>query len=416
MPPESIRVAVDARVPTRGWGGVQQVVIGLASGHSGVAAPDIELSYVCYPDGPEWLSPHVGSAARLHVVTAPPPPPSAKSWAAQNLHWLRGAYHAIAPVPPIPRSDGYFESLAPDIIHFPHQSAFLTEVKSIYHPHDLQHLHLPQFFTKRELRIRDSRFRAFCSQAALVAVGTSWAREDFVRAYGLPQGQVGVVPLAPIVDSYPELDRAATATFRRDRDLPEEFCFYPAQTWPHKNHELLLKAVALLRDKRGLAVPLVFSGVETPHARHLRRLTLDLGLSGTVRWLGFVEPAQLRALYGLARCVVVPTLFESASFPIFEAFECGVPVACSNVTALPKQVGDAAVVFDPHSVEEIGAAIERLWTDARLREDLVKRGRARVAEFTWARTARLFVAHYRRLAGRGFSVDDQALLEAEPII
>jgi glycosyltransferase involved in cell wall biosynthesis len=409
-------VVVDARIPTRGWGGVQQVAIGLATGHASVAASDVDLLYVCYPDGPEWLLPNGVGKTQMRIVAAPPPPPSAKSWAARNLHWLRGAYHALSPTPPIPTSNGYFESLAPDIVHFPHQSAFLTGVMSIYHPHDLQHLHLPEYFTKREIRIRESRFRAFCNQAALVAVGTTWVRDDVIRAYGLPPEKIGVVPLAPVVGRYPELDHVATLKLQRDRRIPDRFCFYPAQTWPHKNHEMLLKSVARLRAKDGLSVPLVFSGAETSYIRHLRRIAANLGIADYVRWLGFVEPAQLRALYRLATCVVVPTLFESASFPIFEAFECGVPVACSNVTALPKQVGDAAIIFDPRSVDEIAAAINLIWTDTRLREDLARRGKARIAAFSWERTARLFTAHYRRLAGRDLTEKDHALLAAEPII
>jgi glycosyltransferase involved in cell wall biosynthesis len=302
------------------------------------------------------------------------------------------------------------------MVHFPHQSAFVTGVKSIYQPHDLQHLHLPQFFTKREIKIRESRFRAFCDQASLVVVGTTWARDDVVCAYDLPLEKVAVIPLAPVIDAYPELGAVEVERLRTDLQLPHEFCFYPAQTWPHKNHEALLRAVALLRKRDGLVVPLVFSGSATPYLGRLQALVDELGLKDVVNWVGFVEPGQLRALYRLARCVVVPTLFESASYPIYEALSAGVAVACSNVTAIPKQVGDAAIIFDPHSVDDIAAAIKRLWTDIELRQELVRRGRARIAEFSQERTARLFIAQYRRLAGRELSVEDQGLVSADPII
>lgn len=246
-------------------------------------------------------------------------------------------------------------------------------------------------------------------------MATTWGRDDIVSAYHLPPEKVAVVPLAPIISRYPELTPAELDAARRDLRLPEAFAFFPAQTWPHKNHAMLLRAAARLRAE-GLVVPLVFSGAWTDHRERLVRLSDELGISSDVRWVGFVRPAQVRALYRLARCVVVPTLFESASQPIFEALSSGVAIACSNVNAAPRQVGDAAIVFDPHSVEDIAAAMRRVWTDTELRQELIERGKRRIAQFTWERTARHFAAYYRLLSGRELSDQDRELVSAEPII
>ena len=415
MPAEPIRVVIDARIPGQGWGGVQQVAIGLAVGFTAIAPRDIDVVYTCYPDAREWLLPYVGSADQLKFVPAPPAPVRGKSWVARKVPAARRAYHALMPAPPVPVSDGSLEALHPDLVHFPHQSAFLTRVPSIYHPHDLQHLHLPQFFTRREIAIRETQYRAFCGQAALVAMATTWGRDDILRAYHLPPSKVAVVPLAPVVGDYPEMTPDQLAALRAELKLPEQFCFYPAQTWPHKNHERLLQALASLRDD-GLVVPAVFSGAWTADKKKLDRVVDELGLTDQVRWVGYVSPAQLRGVYRLARCVVVPTLFESASQPVFEALSAGVAIACSNVNATPRQVGDAAVIFDPYSVEDMAGAIKRLWSDIKLREDLVARGKRRIAEFTWERTARHFEAYYRQLTHREVSNEDRALISAEPIL
>ena len=183
-PQKPIRVVVDARIPARGWGGVQQVAIGLAVGLTAIAAPDLDVLYQCYPDGVDWLSPYVGSRDQLRFVPAPSRP-SAKSWLSRNVPALRRAYYAVMPPPPVPRSDGSLEALQPDIVHFPHQAAFLTSVASVYHPHDLQHLHLPQFFSRRDILTRERMYRAFCNQAALVAMASTWGRDDILRAYRL---------------------------------------------------------------------------------------------------------------------------------------------------------------------------------------------------------------------------------------
>src|SRR4029077_12189294 len=93
-----------------------------------------------------------------------------------------------------------------------------------------------------------------------------------------------------------------------------------------------------------------------------------------------------------AGAVVIPSLFEAASAPLWEAFLAGVPAACSNVTSLPDQAGDAALVFDPDDIDAIGEAIRRLWFDEQLRERLITAGHRRVQEFSWGRAARLFRA------------------------
>src|SRR5207245_10611553 len=117
-------------------------------------------------------------------------PPASKTWAARRMPLVRRMYHALAPPVPVPVSDGSLEALAPDIVHFLQQSAFLTRVTSIYHPSDLQHLHLPQFFSSLETKSRESLYHAFCNQPGLVAVSSSWWLDDVLRAYCLPTSDV----------------------------------------------------------------------------------------------------------------------------------------------------------------------------------------------------------------------------------
>ena len=74
-----IRVVIDARIPAQGWGGVQQLVIGLASGLKVVAPTDLDVLYMCYPDGPEWLRPYVCSEEQFRFVAAPARPRAAKA-------------------------------------------------------------------------------------------------------------------------------------------------------------------------------------------------------------------------------------------------------------------------------------------------------------------------------------------------
>jgi len=192
--------------------------------------------------------------------------------------------------------------------------------------------------------------------------------------------------------------------------------FYPAQTWAHKNHLGLLEALANLRDQRRIFVPLVCSGRLNDFFPQIKKRVRELKLAHQVRFLGFVDPLTLRCLYALSRCLVFSTKFEGLGMPVMEAFSAGVPVACSNVTCLPEQAGDAALIFDPDRPDRIADAIFRLWTDDALCKRLVERGRKRAANFTWDRTARMFRAHHRRIANRPLTDEDHALLSAPPLL
>ena len=87
------------------------------------------------------------------------------------------------------------------------------------------------------------------------------------------------------------------------------------------------------------------------------------GLNGRVRHLGYVEQDDLQTIYRLATALVMPSLFESVSIPIYEAFQVGTPVAASSILAIPEQVGDAGLLFDPKSVASIKDAILRIVRD-----------------------------------------------------
>ena len=332
--------------------------------------------------------------------------------------------------PCLPISDGFYESLGCDVMHFPTQEFTLCAVPSVYNPHDLQHLHYPQFFTPGHLAWRETICPAGCHIAKTVIVNSQWVKDDVIQRYGLsPPSKVQVIPEAPPTLLRPEPSIDDVKRISKRYGLPERFALYPAVAWPHKNHLRLLDALAHLRDRRGLIVPLVCTGAlhegppasavsarpaEGHAASHWPKIKMQLAqldLVDQVHFLGFVPQEDLRGLYRLARCLVLPTLFEANSLPIFEAWVDGTPVACSNVTALPEQVMDAGLIFNPFDPIAIGDAIARLFSDDDLCEELRTKGRRRVNNFDWVRTAKAYRAIYRRTAGQQLPEEDRMLLE-----
>lgn len=420
---QPLRVCLDARLISGTLGGIEQFVIGMANGLSKLTDGDEEYLFLAYETSAEWIEPYVHGACRMLYGDAATRRPA---WA-QKLKALPGARLAFRKLGSLlargqttllapPRSDGTIEDAGIDLMHFTMQSAFLTELPNIYHPWDLQHVHLPQFFSDSTRQTRETFYGAFCHQARMVAVATTWTKRDVMQHFQLAGDKVQVVPIAPVLTAYPTPTNDDIDAVKQKFSLPDAFIFYPAQTWAHKNHIELMEALALLRDRHGLIIPFVSSGHRNDFYTHIERRVRELEMADQVQFLGFVTPLELQCLYKLCRGVVFPSKFEGWGMPLAEAFQAGAPVVCSNATSLPDLAANAAVLFEPDNVEEMAKAIQDLWTDAELRRTLIERGRKRVALFSWEHTARLFRAHYRRIANRSLNDEDRALLAAPPLV
>jgi glycosyltransferase involved in cell wall biosynthesis len=163
---------------------------------------------------------------------------------------------------------------------------------------------------------------------------------------------------------------------------------------PHKNLLRLVGALALIpSDRRPL---LVIPGYATRQEQEIRARAAALGVSDDVRLLGWIEAAELEALYAAAACFVFPSLYEGFGLPVLEAMARGVPVACSGRGALSEVAACAALFFDPESETEIAGAIERLLQDPATAERLREAGLERASHFSWAATARETIASYEK--------------------
>ena len=239
---------------------------------------------------------------------------------------------------------------------------------------------------------------------------TQWGRRDLIEAYRLPETQVCVVPGASVLSAYAEPSTEDIMRIRREHGLPDTFALFPAQTFPHKNHLALLEALAIARDRHGVRIPIVASGHQNDFFAQIVRRADSLALRDQVFFVGFLPEIDLRALYRSARCLVFPSAFEGWGLPVVEAFTEGIPVACADATSLPEVAGGAALLFPPNDTSLMADSIVRLWTDAELRAELVRKGRARSGQLSWTRTARMFRAHYRRISGRPLDEGDESLI------
>jgi len=404
------------------------VVIGLI--HALGKLTDGEEQYVILTNtsAPDWVRPYIGPNMQiivrpnsmttynekisLKVVKSAIPEIIKRPWRrVRRRIYQKLLYRKVKNNCRICSQDGFIESLGLDVIHFPYQSMELCAVPSVFNPHDLQHLHLPEFFTKESIRLRETWYRLWCRYAKIVVVATEWVKNDLVSKYNIDRNKIYTIPFGAPTEAYKEVSSENLYQAIEKFGLPKIFALYPAQTWAHKNHIRLLEAIALLRDRHNFMVQIVCTGRQNDFFPNIIDNMTKLGLDHQVRFLGFVDPEELRALYKLAQFVILPTLFEADSFPLIEAWFEGTPVACSNVTCLPKQAGNAAYLFNPWSVQSIAYALLRMSRDDKLRGDLSRYGTERIRLFSWERTARMYRTVYRKLANYSSSEEDKHLLK-----
>lgn len=265
--------------------------------------------------------------------------------------------------------------------------------------HDLQERHYPEYFSLPVRIWRRLTNWLLANRARLVVCESAFVRNDIIQFVGIDENKVVVLPAPPVATLFPRMsDPAAVEMVSKKFSLPEQYVFYPAQFWPHKNHRRLVDAFALVL-RRHPACVLVLTGKQRDQYERVMMRVRELGLSASVRHIGYVEQSELASLYKGATVAAIPTLFESISIPVYEAFSVGCAVCASNVVALPDQVGDAGLLFDPCSIEDIADKICSLLDDPGLRARLIENGRSRMASVGQDEYAEKLATIVNRLAG-----------------
>jgi len=207
---------------------------------------------------------------------------------------------------------------------------------------------------------------------------------ELEKFYSIAEDKIRIIPHMPpgyIYDNR-DMDTETADNILSGYALPDRYVFYPSQLSYYKNHVRLVQSLRLVEQRYGVRIPAVFAGQPAESHEEIKALLHKLDMTDQVVHLGFVSEKELVALYKKAVALVYPCLLGPTNIPPLEAMILGTPVACSNLFSMPEQVGDAALLFDPYSLEDMAEKIYLLWTDRNLRERLVNKGYDRVKDMT----------------------------------
>lgn len=233
--------------------------------------------------------------------------------------------------------------------------------------------------------------RTLETASRIIAVSDS-TRRDLLELYPVEPDRVAVIPHGVDGRVFHAVSREDVDLVRRRFGIAGPYLLSLGGIEPRKNLPNLVRAFALLPAELRPTLVLAGGSVEwNPEGRDaLRHALSELpGQAGErVVLTGYVGEREKVALLSGAEALVYPSLYEGFGLPVLEAMACGAPVVTSDVSALPEVAGEAALLVDPRDPTAIASAIERILREEDLRRDLVARGLARAARYTWEETAR----------------------------
>jgi len=299
----------------------------------------------------------------------------------------------------------FLHRLAPSVVHIPlNQVPLFMREPYVVTIHDMASL---LFGTGSGMRMQARRFllrRGLLRAKRIMAVSEA-TRRDVHDALGIPADRIRLAYNAP----NPEFFRPAPAG--RARNILERyqidypFLLYAGNIRPQKNIPRLVEAFAVAREHLSRHpvyrdLHLIVIGDEISQYPSVRRAVIQSRVEKVVRFLGFVPFEALRVFFDSAALFVFPSLYEGFGLPPLEAMATGTPVVASNVSSLPEVLGDAALLVNPEKVFEIARAIQDALLDDDLRCELIAKGKAQAARYSWDRTARDVLEVYREASKR----------------
>lgn len=267
---------------------------------------------------------------------------------------------------------------------------FIRSARPVLTIHDLQYLYYPEYFTSTKLRFLKTMVPRSAEVARLILVPSEFTRRTIIERLSIDPSIVLVVPHG----ISPRTGREPAREIRERYEIDGQFFVYPAITYPHKNHLVLVEAFAKLLEAHP-GTTLVLTGAKGSMETQVAAEVKNLGIEKNVRRLGYVPARDLDALYHEAIALTFPSRFEGFGAPVLEAMSRSCAVIAADATALPEVVGEGGVLISPDNADDWAQAMASMIEDEEARARWAEAGIERARTFTWSRSADILEDAYR---------------------
>lgn len=250
---------------------------------------------------------------------------------------------------------------------------------------DIQHEYFPQYFNPLVLHSVKKATKITLQQVDGILTISEYSKKTILEKYKIPNDKVEITYLNSDGCFDKPLDDKKKEHLKKQ--IGEGYIFYPANTWPHKNHINLLKAYKILKTKYHINHKLVFTGDSKHQKRKIERYIKANHLSEYIEYLGYRPQEDMPYIFANATLMVFPSVFEGFGIPLVEAMKAGVAIACSECGSIPEIAGDAALYFDAYDPRDIAEKIYQLLNNEALRNGLIEKGKIVAQKYSWKNCA-----------------------------
>lgn len=212
-------------------------------------------------------------------------------------------------------------------------------------------------------------------------------KRDIQRIFSVPEDKITVIPNG-VDDFFQPLSQCETAYIYVKYHIPKDvkIILTVGNKQYHKNLKRAIEAFANLKNVAQYRMYIV--GSNSSEYDDIDKFIISHNLSTLVREIGYINDIDLRAFYNIADVFLFPSLYEGFGIPPLEAMKCGTPVICSRTSSLPEVVGNAAILVNPYSVQQMTAALERVLASDEVKNNYIQKGHEQVKKFTWRNTSK----------------------------
>jgi glycosyltransferase involved in cell wall biosynthesis len=278
------------------------------------------------------------------------------------------------------------DSKKPDVFFSPsHYAPRFSLVPTAISIMDLSYIHFPQLFTKHDLYQLVNWTKYSAKQAKRIFTISNFSRDDIIKTYKKRSSDVITTYLG--IKETEDLKHKAENMDELEKKfkIAKPYILFVGTIQPRKNIAKLIEAFAKLKTEN---LELIIVGKKGWLWEEILAAPEKFKVADRVKFLDFVGNEDLPVLYKNAQCFVLPSLYEGFGLPVLEAMQFGCPVVTSNVSSLPEVGGEAAIYFDPESIDDMAEKIDKVVADEKLRAEMTEMGYNQVKKFSWEKTAR----------------------------
>lgn len=264
--------------------------------------------------------------------------------------------------------------------------------------HDLITRIYPDKFTIKHRFVQNALLPLILRKADKIIAVSNSTKNDIIKFYPKYSHKIKVIYEGVEPQFFPRSNQEIEKTLTK-YNIDFKYFLFLGTVEPRKNIVRVVDAFIKLKQAGNVEQKLVITGRKGWLYNEILEKINKSPFSQDMIFSGYIDDGDLPFLYSGADIFLYPSLYEGFGLPVLEAMACGTPIITSNLSSFPEVAGDAAILIDPMNIEEITYAIEKLWRDRDLREELQKKGLERAKLFSWEKAAKETLKLYEEIVG-----------------